>query len=107
MELACRTAHVALSDGRTTVEACQMAKQQASIAGSLRTNLIRMLVSLGVSHLLGIDSSTDLFASASHLLHTGSAIRYPTFIGSRNYTGSRPAPTNSKLLLRVARELLV
>ena len=107
MELACRTARSALSEGKTTEEVCRIAKQQASFAGSMRSNLIRMLDIIGVPGLLQIESTADLFGRASHLLHTGSAMRYPIFIGSRNYTGSNPSPAKSELLLRVARELLV
>ena len=106
MELACRTARAALSAGKTMAEACQIAKQRASFAGSMRTNLIRMLDTLGLPSLLQIDSSADLFGRASHLLHTGSALRYPIFVGSKNYTGSNPAPSKSQLLLRMAREVL-
>jgi hypothetical protein len=107
MELACRTARVALLEGRTADEVCRTAKQQASFAGSMRSNLIRMLDTLGVPNLLNVESTADLFGRASRLLHTGSAMRYPIFVGSRNYTGSNPPPAKSRFLLRVARELLV
>lgn len=106
MELACRTARAALSAGKTMAQACELAKQRASFAGSMRTNLIRMLDTLDLPRLLRIESSADLFGRAAHLLHTGSALRYPIFVGSKNYTGSNPSPTKSDLLLRMAREVL-
>jgi len=107
MELAYRTARVALAAGRTLDEACRLAKQQASFAGSMRSNLVRMLDRLGLPGLLRIGSSGDLFGQAASLLHTSSAIRYPTFVQSANYTGSNPPAARSAFLLRAARELLV
>ena len=107
MELACRTARAALSDRKPVDEVCRLAKLQASFAGVMRLNLVRMLDTLGVPKLLEIESTADLFSRASHLLQTGSAFRYPIFVGSRNYAGANPAPTKSALLLRVARRWLL
>ena len=92
MELACRAAREALSQGRTTDEVCRVAKQQASFAGSMRANLLKMLDALGVPKLLRIESSAALFGGVALLLHTGSVVRYPVFVESRNYTGSNPKP---------------
>jgi hypothetical protein len=72
----------------------------------MRGNLVRMLDELGLNELLGVSSSADLFGSASHLLHTTSAVRYPTFRGSRNYTGSQPPIMRSSFLMKFAREVL-
>lgn len=107
MEMACRTARGELAAGRTLDDACRLAKQHASFAGSMRNNLVRMLDALGLPALFQIGSSGDLFGEASSLLHTSSAIRYPTFVESANYTGSNPPAAKSAFLLRVARELLV
>jgi hypothetical protein len=81
MELACRTARAALFAGKAMVEACLVAKQKASFAGSMRANLIRMLDTLGLPSLLQIESTIDLFGSAAHLLHAGSALRYHNLCG--------------------------
>jgi hypothetical protein len=107
MELACRTVRVVLAEGQSSEYACRVAKQRASFAGSMRSNLVRMLDMLGLPGLLGIESSVDLFGKASHLLHTSSAIRYPVFVGVKNYTGSNPPAAKSRFLPRVAREILV
>jgi len=107
MEIGCRTARTALAEGKNLELAGRLAKQQASFAGSMRSNLVRMLDALGLPALLQIGSSGDLFGHASSLLHTSSAIRYPTFVQSANYTGSNPPAAKSPFLLRVARELLV
>jgi hypothetical protein len=106
MEIACRTARNALSEGKSDDEASRLAKMQACFAGTMRTNLIGMLDSLGLPQQLGMESSADLFGKGCDLLHATSAIRYPVFMGSRNYTGSNPAPTKSPLLLGTARKLL-
>ncbi len=107
MELACRTVREVLAEGRSTEDAFRVAKQRASFAGPMRRNLVRMLDMLGLPGLLGIESSLDLFGTASNLLHTSSAIRYPVFVGVKNYTGSNPPVARSQFLLRVAREILV
>jgi hypothetical protein len=59
-----------------------------------------------VPELLGIPSASDLFGEASSLLHTTSAIRYPTFRHGENYTGSSPRLARSPFLMRYAREIL-
>lgn len=90
MEIAYRAARRDLDLESTWGEICARAKQSASFAGTMRTNLVRMLDDLGVAGLLGILSASDLFASAARLVHTTSAIRYPVFVKGRNYTGYTP-----------------
>jgi hypothetical protein len=107
MEVGCRTVRVVLAEGQSSEHACRVAKERASFAGSMRSNLVRMLDALGLARLLEIESSADLFGKASDLLHTSSAIRYPVFVGVKNYTGSHPPAAKSRFLLRVAREILV
>jgi len=107
MEIGCRTARRELLSGAAPEDASRVAKQNASFAGSMRSNLVRMLDDLDLAQYLGLNSASDLFGAAGHLLHTSSAIRYPVFKGSQNYTGSNPIPTKSPLLMRIVRELLV
>ena len=106
MEIAYREARQHLMAGRSLADACRLAKQEASFGGPMRGNLVRMLEELGLHKLLGISSVVDLFGSASHLLHTTSAVRYPTFKRGRNYTGSGPQLSRCTFLLRFAREIL-
>lgn len=106
MEIACRVARTALSSGGSADDVCRSAKSHASFAGSMRVNLVQMLDALDLPRLLGIQSSSDLFGMAHPLLHTASAIRYPVFVGAKNYTGANPRPTNSAFLMRFAREVL-
>jgi hypothetical protein len=106
MQIVYRAVRTHLLAGASEEDACRLAKYEASFGGAMRGNLVHMLDQLGVCELLGIASAADLFGSASHLLHTTSAVRYPTFLGDQNYTGSRPPLVRSAFLMRYAREVL-
>src|SRR5712692_1816844 len=70
MEIGLRQAQAAFLEGLTPSEACQRAKQHASFAGRMRTNLVEMLDNIGLPHLLGTGSTADLFSNRHELLHT-------------------------------------
>jgi hypothetical protein len=106
MEIAIRAARRHLLAGLCAADACKKAKYEASFGGSMRRNLVRMLDELSIGEILGTSSASDLFGSESHLLHTTSAIRYPTFHRGRNYTGSRPSLVQCAFLMHYAREVL-
>lgn len=106
MQIAYRAVRAHLLAGASPEDACRLAKYEASFGGAMRGNLVQMLDDLGVCDLLGVSSAADLFGSASHLLHTTSAVRYPTFLDGQNYTGSRPPLIQSAFLMRYAREVL-
>jgi hypothetical protein len=90
MEIAYRVARREMENGTCPAEICRRAKHNASFAGTMRTNLIRMLDDLALPSSLAIASTSELFGSAAALVHTGSAIRYPVFVNGRNYTGHGP-----------------
>ncbi|ASC69405.1 hypothetical protein XM38_033600 [Halomicronema hongdechloris C2206] len=92
--------------GASPEDACRLAKYEASFGGTMRGNLVRMLDELGVPELLEVASTADLFGSSSHLLHTTSAVRYPTFLHGQNYTGSQPRLVRSAFLMRYVRDVL-
>jgi hypothetical protein len=77
-----------LRQGASLEEAKQAAKETASFAGAVRSNLINMLDHVGVHVLLGINSCADLFNTHRHLVHYTSALRYPVFLDGQNYSGS-------------------
>lgn len=104
MELAIRVARRELESGADLNHASKAAKYAASFAGTMRSNLTAMLLDLNIRHLLG--PFDDLFGDGSHLLHTTSVVRYPTFVEGRNYTGSHPPLLRTEVLMRYARELL-
>jgi hypothetical protein len=106
METAYRIARRALLDDRPAEEVWDAVDDAASFAGSMRTNLIRMLDALDLPAHLRLDSSAQLFAERRNLLHTTSAIRDAVFINGENYTGHRPKLLKSPLLLTYVRRVL-
>ncbi len=90
MEIAYRTARLGLTQDKSLEEICSDIEQTASFAGSMRTNLVRMLDELSLPDMLGVSSSAVLFGTQHHLVHTTSAIRYPVFVDGKNYTGHHP-----------------
>lgn len=90
MELAYRVFRRGLAQGKSFEEICSDIEHTASFAGSMRTNLTRMLDELGLPEVLEISSSSELFGARDYLVHTTSAVRYPVFVNGRNYTGSQP-----------------
>lgn len=77
-----------LRQGASLEQARQAAKETASFAGPMRSNLINMLDHVGLHTLLGIDSCARLFDTHRHLVHYTSALRYPVFLDGQNYSGS-------------------
>ncbi len=72
--------------GASFESALTAVKARASFKG-MRKDLGRWLDELGVAERLGVPSSSVLFDDPyRHLLHTTSAIRYPTFVQKRNGT---------------------
>lgn len=90
MRVAFQAAKRALDEGLSDEEVGKRAKESASFAGSMRVNLVSMLQALGLHQLLDIPSCESLFAEHRSLLHTTSVLRFPVFVGGRNYSGSQP-----------------
>lgn len=107
MEKAFRTVITELHDGSSYESALRTAKSEASFAGSMRTNLVKMLDELKLHEKLRLVSTAALFDVNSNLLHSTSALRYPVFSSGKNYTGSAPAPLKSKLLCRQINNYLI
>lgn len=98
MVLAYQTAVDALHQGLSAPDTCRRVSERASFAGTMRKNLIAMLDGLGLAALSNIESCSELFNSASTLLHCTSAIRYAVFANGRNYTGHTPQVMKSPIL---------
>lgn len=96
----------ALREGKAVGEILSDVDRRASFAGTMRTNMIRMLDSIGLAEALGIASTADLFGADEGLVHTTSALRYPVFVDGRNYGGTNPTVPRSELLQGYVRELL-
>lgn len=94
-----------LRQGASVDQAKQAAKETASFAGKMRTNLINMLDHVGVHRLLGVDSCARLFDTHRHLVHYTSALRYPVFLDGKNYSGSPAMLSRSSLRHQVETHL--
>ena len=81
-------AQSALKKGKAIPEVLAEAKQTGSFSGPLRDNLVAMLDAIGVSEFLNVSSTADIFWPGSQDVHFTSALRYPVFVGSKNYNGS-------------------
>lgn len=77
-----------LRAGATEAEAMAGAKVHASFSGPMRNNLIAMLDDIGVNRLLGLDTTAELWANSSDLVHFTSALRYPVFVNGENFSGT-------------------
>jgi hypothetical protein len=102
MEAACRQVRDDLLAGISLEEAGKRAKHTARFAGSMRKNLVQMLDELGLARILGIGICGELFDESCDLLHTTSMLKYPVFVGGKNYTGHSPKLLKSPLLLKMA-----
>jgi hypothetical protein len=82
--------------GKNPKEACEAQKPNVAFAGTMRTNLVKMLDELDVPAYCNAASIADLFGSEQ--LHTDSAFRYPVFVNGKNYTGHKPKPLSCPVL---------
>jgi hypothetical protein len=106
MEIAFRQARAALRGGLSAIETLRRAKVDASFAGTMRKNLVKMLDEAGLSKRLKLDTCERLFGDARHLLHTTSVVRYPAFVNGRNYSGHSPEMLRTPELCRFVDEVL-
>jgi hypothetical protein len=93
-------AHAALARGAAINDALRMAKDHASFAGAMRSNLVAMLDYLRVARWLDIPSTDTLWAEKLHLAHFTSVLRYPVFVNGKDYGGSSPDMLAHPLLAR-------
>ncbi len=75
-----------LQANATIDEASRSAKEAASLKG-FRDTLTRWLDGPSLQTYFGLDSTGQLFTDKRHLLHSTSAIRYPTFVDGVRYGG--------------------
>jgi hypothetical protein len=79
-------------------------KKNSSFEGPMRKNLIKMLDELQLQNYLGLSSTSELFDTASHLVHTTSVITYPVFYNGKNFSGSTPNILKTELLKKYVLE---
>lgn len=97
--IAYETARNGLILNKSHEEIKKECKKNSRFAGSMRKNVIEMLDDLGLNKKLNISSCSELFEECDNLLHTTSIIPYPVFINNKNYTGSNPKISESKVLM--------
>jgi hypothetical protein len=86
-----------LSTGASLETVAQGAKVFASFSGPMRNNLVHLLDNIGVARLLGLSTTGSLWNGNARFVHFTSALRYPVFLNSANYSGS-PDILNTPLL---------
>lgn len=91
-------AHSALKRGDSLKDALRQAKDTASFSGAMRSNLVAMLDHVGVAKWLDISSTASLWGADLHLAHFTSVLRYPVFVGGKDYGGSSPDMLTHPLL---------
>lgn len=105
MKTAIRQVAANLHLGLTEHQLLREAKLSARFSGLMRSNLITMLDQCGLQHILGIQTTKQLFTTHHSLLHTTSVIRYPVFYKDKNYTGHTPTIKQSTMLKHYAYEI--
>jgi hypothetical protein len=98
--IALEKAQQELKAGCSAQDADYSAKQTASFAGTMRTNLVKMLDYLEVNDLLEIESTAELFSTRTDLVHYTSALRYPVLNQGVNYSGT-PSMTKNAFLKNI------
>jgi hypothetical protein len=86
--VALETARRELLAGSDDVSAAAAAKHAASWSGPIRRTLVRMLDFLGVATQLDIASTAELWTTHTDLVHFSAALRYPVFVGAKNFNGA-------------------
>jgi hypothetical protein len=67
--------------------ALKSVKQHASLSGSMRPRIVEMLNRLGYAKLLDIECCSSLWAEHNHRVHFCSVLKYPIFVGGKDYCG--------------------
>lgn len=74
--------------GHSLRDTLATAKLAASFSGgAIRNNLVAMLDAIGVNKHLDVPSTKELFQPGSTEVQFTSALRYPVFVGGKNYNG--------------------
>ena len=87
MNLGVEAARTALLADQPVDAALREMKRKASFGGDMRRPLVRMLDLFGYAGQLGIPTTEHLWGSANHLVHFCSLLKYPVFLGGKDYNG--------------------
>lgn len=86
--------------------ALKTAKETASFAGAMRTNLTQLLDHLRINQLLDLNTCADLFSTQRNIVHYTSALRYPVLKNEKDYSGDTAIIKNDYLFDMVKSYLL-
>ena len=100
------TAGTALRHGGSIDDAIAQAKARAAFAGTMRTNLIRMLDGIWLHAALDLASCRALFHDRSDLASSTSAICGAIFVKNGDYYRGVPAVTRHPMLCAFAQQVL-
>lgn len=104
--LSLNTYRKALEEGLDEKEAKKRAKESASFAGTMRTNLVRMLDHVSLNSHLDIESCAALFEERKDLVHYTSALQNPVFYKGGNYNGTPGMLKDSSLIWQIEEYLI-
>ncbi len=102
MRIALQAAKAALEEGLSDEEVCGKAKEAARFAGTMKVNLVNMLNEIHLHRYLNLPSCDGLFQEHQQLLHTTSLLRFPVFVGKKNYSGAHPTLLSNPFLKTAA-----
>lgn len=89
-----------LTKGTPDKLALEHAKRTASFSGPMRANLLAMLDAIGVPDIYGHKQAEEFFTDTKSRVHFTSTLRYPTYLGGKNYSGT-PDPLKHPMLLKM------
>lgn len=95
---ALKASRQALERGASPAEAAAHTKVFASFSGPMRANLVNMMDAVGLARWLGLASTGSLWTDRTELVHFTSAIRYPVFVGGKDWSGSNPNALRSSTM---------
>jgi hypothetical protein len=103
MLIAYQTLVDGIAAGRSVPKVLDDVKTQASFSG-FRPLLTSWLTWLDVHEHLGVESAEDLWERGAKFIQPTSAVRYPVFVNTKNYSGRNPDLVKHPILLGYVRE---
>lgn len=97
MNRALNAARSAILAGAPIEDAIRRVKREGSFSGAMRPNIINMLNRLGYQHKLCVTCASSLWSADDHLVHFCSLLKFPVFLGRKDYNGNPKAHKNTDL----------
>lgn len=97
MNRALNAARSAIAAGKPIADAIRDVKREGSFSGAMRPNIVNTLNRLGYQHKLGLACASKLWSTHDHLVHFCSLLKFPVFVGDKDYNGNPKAHKNDDL----------